>query len=97
MKFTFKKQIATGRYRSFEKDQTEIKLNKKMCGLIDETENGKYRMSFMVLKDKPDNNPNCEWKWVRVKPLFNSEEEARQWVTKLSPQIQRWNLYLQED
>ena len=37
MKFTFKKNIPTGRYRSFERDYHEIKLKNQVVGNINES------------------------------------------------------------
>jgi len=41
-----------------------------------------------------DNNPNCSWMWVNIKPQFDSEEDARTWITKNSQLIQdQFGLY----
>jgi len=82
MKFTFKKQEITGRYSSFYKRTTDIKLLRKVCGSLDENEDRKWRIRFMVMKTEEitDNNPNCPWKWITLSIRFDTEDGAREWL-----------------
>jgi hypothetical protein len=83
-KFTFKKFIPTGRYRSFEKDSTDIKLKGRICGHISETEHTTYRICFVVPKTKEEigEGTNCVWKWLFLKKQYPSENDAREWIIK---------------
>lgn len=78
--FTFKIIKPTGRYRGFDNDEIIIKLNKKECGSIDYKE--PHKIHFMIIKDDimEDGNPNCVWKWVKLKNKFNSVEEAKEFL-----------------
>jgi len=92
-KFIFKKYIPTGKWRSFEpQNNYDIKLNGKVVGNISEirtigsikSENEhKFEIGFMVNKKDPmeDGNPNCSWKWVRLKHKFESSEEAKKFIS----------------
>lgn len=77
MSVTFKKTPKTGRYRSFEKDHTEIKFHGKVIGAIRETDGGAYSVSIMST-DKPSNE-NCPWRWVTFSKKFGGEQAARDW------------------
>lgn len=79
-KFTFKKHIRTGKYRSFEKELTDIKLNTKITGSISE-ETGVYRIGLIV-RDLSGKNPNCCWKWIFLATKFDSEKDARVFLNK---------------
>jgi len=91
-KFTFKRHIRTGRFRSFEPQHNyDIKLNGLMVGNILETtsfgssdaeDEGKFTIGFEVNKKDPmeDKNPNCTWKWVKLKRRFDTYEESIQFV-----------------
>ena len=85
-KFTFKKYVPTGRYKSFELDQTDIKLNKKVVGTINQ-QSGYYKVSFFI-KIEPTKEKPAPFKLVRYKKLFNSEKEARQFVLENNEKIQ---------
>lgn len=89
MKFTFKTEKPTGRYRSFQSASHDIKLGGAWCGSIDDDPPHKVR--FMKLKDDPmeDGNPNCAWKWVTLKKEFQSVADAKEWVRENSELIQR--------
>lgn len=79
MKFSFKTEKATGRWKSFQNDYHIIKLNKKQVGLIDDNT---WKIRLMVIKDDiyEDNNPNCIWKWVVIKNEFGTLQEAKDWL-----------------
>ncbi|HDY89328.1 MAG TPA: hypothetical protein ENH82_14575 [bacterium] len=88
MKFTFRKHIATGRYLSFEPDNTDIKLNKLQVGLIVEVREPEhaYKVRLAVKKDPTKESP-ANFKWITFKSSFESEEEARTWVNKYADGI----------
>ena len=83
MKFTFKKYIPTGRYRSFERDYHEIKLKNQVVGNIKESRKD-YKFSIRLMVDKKDitedGNPNCIWKNIIFKKKFNKVDEAKEWL-----------------
>ena len=79
--FTFKTERPTGRYRSFHPSVHEIKLNKKVCGMI--TDGKPHKVSFQTYKkDKLNSkNPNCPWEWITMKtPNFSDVGKAKLWV-----------------
>ncbi len=93
-KFTFKTTKATGPYSSFHPDVHEIKLNKKVVGLI--TYGAPHIIRFMVNKDtlSEDGNPNCPWKWIQMKMRFSSLDEAKKWIRDNNDKIQQtFNLH----
>jgi len=94
MKFTFKKTIHEGRYRSFELDHTTIKLNKKEVGYISKSrENSQYTVYFAIKKEKTEKEP-ASFKWIHLKKRFDSEQSAREKIKKLENKIQiELNLY----
>ena len=86
-KFTFKKTIHEGQYRSFEKDHTIIKLNKNEVGYITEIEYRQYKVYFAVKKEKTKKNP-APFKWTYVTKIFNSEKQAREYIRERNDIIQ---------
>ena len=96
-KFTFKKYVPVGRYKSFELDQTDIKLNKKVIGTINQQRGEGYKISFAI-KISPTKEKPAPFKWVRAKKIFGSEKEARQFVIENNEKIQTTlDLYSFED
>ena len=97
-KFTFKKAIHTGKYRSFALDRTDIKLNKKEVGHISESKNDyKYNISFAIKKEKTKVDP-APFKWITLKKKADSEPEARNFIKKNEEEIQKkYDLYQFED
>ena len=94
-KFTFKKTIHEGRYRSFEKDHTTIKLNKKEVGYISEVEHSLYRAYFAV-KEKTKEDP--AFKWIYIRKVFESEKAAREFIKENNDKIQtNLNLHYFDD
>lgn len=63
---------------------TDIKLNGKrfgyLCAPTWQTKDGKWGVYFMAYKTEPDDNPNCDWRWLSAKDRFDSESDARQWM-----------------
>jgi hypothetical protein len=101
MKFTFKKHISTGRYRSFETTEFwDIKLDKIVVGSLSSEKSigeRKFNIHFMVWKKDimEDGNPNCGWKWILLKYKPSSFQEAKDFLVKFSDDIQKqFNLYL---
>ena len=64
----------------------DIKVDGDIVGIIHApnwlTGDGLWSVAFMVMKTEPDNNPNSDWKWVRFKKRFETEEDARAFVLK---------------
>ena len=93
MKFTFKKYIPTGQYRSFELGSTDIKMKGHMVGQIAQTRDEGWRVGFTVKKEATKESP-APFKWVFFKVRFSTEKEARVDVIKAEEQIQkRFDLY----
>jgi hypothetical protein len=84
MAFTFKTTKSTGRFRSFNPDLHEIKLNKKVVGSISDSE--PYKISLMVKKvvseGTVDNNVNCGWTMIRFKHESATLKEAQAWLNE---------------
>lgn len=62
-----------------------IKVDKKYTGRIvapNWQTDDMWRVGFAIKKENPDNNPNCDWKWIYFKNEFANEEEAREYVKK---------------
>jgi len=89
MKFTFKTDKPTGKWRSFEPTFHYIKLKGKEVGTIDDKSPHKIRVA--VIKDdiNEDGNPNCEWKWCTLKGRFDSVEAAKIYLTENADKIQK--------
>lgn len=93
MKFTFKKNLPTGRYKSFLDTQVTIKLGRKEIGyyiLSDE-----ITVNLMVYKtpEELSKAPNCSWKWCKLKRTFSSEEEVREFLQSNLKKILNIKLY----
>lgn len=80
MKFTFKTEHPTCRYRSFSQDSHHIKLNKIEVGSIEPE--APFKIRLMVIKSDimEDGNPNCIWKWIRLKKESASLQEAKDFL-----------------
>ena len=88
-KFTFKKTIHEGRYRSFELDHTTIKLQGREVGYIqEERESGLFRISFAVKKEKTEKYP-APFRWVHLKKRSKTEADARELIKRGEAEIQR--------
>ena len=87
MKFTFKTTKPTGRYRSFDHPSHAIKLKKIEVGYI--TPEVPFIIRFKVTKADiaEDGNPNCPWKWIRLKKQSNSLQEAKDFLNKYCDEI----------
>jgi hypothetical protein len=87
-KFTFKTTQPTGRYRSFDRASHDIKLGGVVVGFIEPTAPYKARLMATKKDINEDGNPNCPWKWVRLKREFGSVQEAKDTIRAASAQIQ---------
>lgn len=87
MKFTFKTEKSTGAWRSFSPDQHYIKLKKKEVGQIEDKK--PYRIRLQVVKDdiNEDGNPNCTWKWIRLKKESETLQEAKDFLNAVAGDI----------
>lgn len=81
-KFTFKTEKATGRYRGFYPAMHSIKLNKEVCGLIDDEP--PYKIRLMVVKSdiNEDGNPNCKWTWMVSTNKFKTLQESKDFLNQ---------------
>ncbi len=98
MKFTFKKTIHAGRYRSFELDHTAIKIKGKEVGSISEGRKDRlYEIRLAVKKLRTLEEP-ANFRWICLKKRCNSEPEAREFLRKYEKEIQEiHDLYSFED
>jgi len=95
MKFTFKKTNPTGSYASFFDPHYDIKLKKHIVGMIDPKKPHKIRL--MVIKDdiNEDGNPNCSWKWIKLKKDFNSIDEVKIFLNEnIELILKKFKLYM---
>lgn len=97
MRFSFKKHIREGRYGSFQKKSSDIKLKRKIVGILTEVEFDKWKVSFAVKKEKTEEDPT-PFKWIRLTKTCSSEIEAREFVNKNADVIvEKYDLYPFED
>lgn len=82
MKFTFKKNKPEGRYSWVHNPTYDIKLKGKIVGSI---EHETWDIRLMIIKDdiNEDGNPNCKWKWVKLKKKSETLEEAKEWLNSV--------------
>ncbi len=82
MKFTFKTEKPTGKYKSFSSPSHLIKLNKKEVGIIGDK--SPYKIKLMVVKKdiNEDGHPNCKWKWITLKKESKSLQEAKDFLNE---------------
>ena len=102
-KFTFKKQPRETGLASVGNPHpdTDIKHNKKLVGYISSpnwsSPDNKWRIRLTVKKSEPDDNPNCDWKWIVLKKTFDTEPEAREFLNANVVEILDKNLHHDED
>jgi len=95
--FTFKTIKPTGKWKSFDPSQHDIKLNKKKVGRI---EDKTWDIYFSVIKKDimEDGNLNCKWKNIKLKKKSSSLQEAKDFVNKYFKEIaENYNLYQHEE
>lgn len=98
MNFTFKTIKPTGKYRSFEDDYHQIKLNKKVCGDIGYKK--PYKIGLQVIKNDifEDGNPNCIWKWITLDKKSESLQEAKEFLKNNFKLINdKYKIYTNDD
>jgi hypothetical protein len=86
LKVTFKKyDKPTGLAAiGYGERSVDIKIDKKLVGTIYapnwQSEDPTWGISFMVMKTEPDDNPNSDWKSIRLRAKFASENDAREFI-----------------
>ena len=96
MKFTFKADVPTGRYRSFHPTTHHIKLNKKACGWFHEQYGKTDGIWLSIEKDEKhdDGNPNCSWMNIRLKAKFETVKEVKEFLIENTDAIvKKYNLH----
>jgi len=62
----------------------DIKIKKKRFGIINapnwQTEGNVWKIMIAIKKPEPDDNPNCDWKWITFKKDFEDETQARTYI-----------------
>ena len=97
MKFTFKTEHPTGRYKSFYNDTIHIKYNKIECGVIGESKPHHIMLKIIKKDIMEDGNPNRIWRWMTFKKDFESIQDAKNWINQYKKQIlNKYNLYLEK-
>jgi len=79
-KFTFKTIKPTGRYSSFHSNKNLIKLNGFEVGLIEDKLPYSIRLAVEKENINEDGNPNCSWKWIKLKKESGSLQEAKDFL-----------------
>lgn len=98
IKFTFKAEKPTGKYKSFYSNYNYIKLNGSNVGSIDDEK--PYKIRLMVYKKDiaEDKNLNCTWKWIVLKNGFDSLDDAKNFVLSNATKIvSQFNLRCEKD
>lgn len=80
MKFTFKTEKPTGRYRSFYPDHHYVKLKKQIVGMIGDKEPHKIKLKVVETDIIKDDNANCDWKWITLKKESKTIDEAKEFL-----------------
>lgn len=93
-KFTFRKLKKTGEWRSFQTDYTDIKLDKKIVGAIQEAGFEKYKIYVHIKAE----DQVAGFRTVKFKKDFESENEAREFLNKNFKQImEKYKIFQIED
>lgn len=87
VKFTFKTDKPTGKYRSFFSASHYIKLKRVVIGTIDDELPFKIRLKVVKSDINEDGNPNCSWKWITLLKRSESLEEAKEFLNKVADKI----------
>lgn len=86
MKFTFKINRPTGKWKSFDYTTVDVKLDGKRVGTISENRiySTQWKISFHIEKKDimEDGNPNCTWRNIFLANKFSSIEEAKNWLNE---------------
>lgn len=105
MRFSFKLNRPTGRYSWANHTSIDIKLDRKVVGSIGYHKKGysgggAYKIGFTVIKDGDnfkDSNPNCSWMWIRLKPEFETIEEAKDYFIQNQAKYMKLPFFCRED
>jgi len=91
LKFTFKTERSTGKWRSFHPDTYKIKLKGLECGSISEhssiglsnnpERNGLFEISFSIKREKTEQNP-APFRNVTLKRTFTTVDEAKEFLVE---------------
>jgi hypothetical protein len=93
MKFTFKTDRPTGLYRTFNQPFHYIKLKKIVVGYIWHEAPFTIRLKVIKSDIKEDGNPNCIWKWIKLKKESTSLQEAKDFLNeRIEGLTARYNL-----
>ena len=99
MKFTFKKEPRETGLSGVGNPtpSTQIKLNKKVCGLIRapnwQTKDNKWSLGLTVKSEGI-----AGWVWIFFKPRFDTEQAARDWlISKADVIASRYEVCSYED
>jgi hypothetical protein len=90
MKFTFKTEKPTGRYRSFAPKTHYVKLKRKQVGGI--SDNYPYRIWLSIKKEVTKEFP-APFRNVYLKKQFASVEEAKEYLNENISRILELGLY----
>ncbi len=96
--FTYKKYIPVGRYRSFEPEHHDIKLNKKVVGHISVNRlDREFIVSFAIKKESTKEDP-APFKWVMLKTRFKTADEAKEALAgRFTDLVKKLDLYSFKD
>lgn len=108
MKFTFKKDLPVGRYKSFELEYHIIKYQKIEVGVIQELDltrygridtsgnDGKFEIRFQVCRKPVEITAQspAPFKWITIKQKFDTADLARQWVRENETKLLALDLFL---
>ncbi len=98
MKFTFKTDRPTGGYKSFFPSHHYVKLKKRTVGMIGDKEPHQIRLMVVKSDINEDGNPNCEWKWIKLKAEFKTIEEAKEFLNVNFISINdKWKLAMERE
>jgi hypothetical protein len=98
MKFTFKTEKPTGRYRSFFTEHHYVKLKKQTVGMIEDKEPHQIRLKVVKPDIMEDGNANCDWKWITLKAQFKTVEEAKEFLNANFISINdKWKLAMERE
>lgn len=91
--FTFKTRKPTGKWRSFFETHHDVKLDGKDVGSIDDKQPHTIRLMVHKADINEDENPNCSWKWIKLKKQSSSLDEAKQYLNDFIHQIlEKYNI-----
>jgi hypothetical protein len=77
IKFTFKTTRPTGSYAWLHKPYHDVLLNKNKVGAIDPEKPHTIRLMIMKADIMEDGNKNCPWKWIQLKRISESLDDAK--------------------